>query len=93
MLSYPRRPFHLPTSPPSPLLPVLYKEQNLLLTEQNMCRRSGMTFPQPNRKLMVKKSFAAIRHVLGERKRGVFFDDAGNLINLKGGSDGTENKE
>ena len=59
---------------------MLYKEQNLLLTEHNMCRRSGMIFPQPTRKQMVKKSFGAIRHVLGERSRGVFFDGEGNLI-------------
>lgn len=47
---------------------VLYKERNVLLTEMNAARRSGMAFPQPDRKQKVKKSMGAIKTVLGERK-------------------------
>mmetsp|Transcript_17394 Transcript_17394/g.25226 ORF Transcript_17394/g.25226 Transcript_17394/m.25226 type:complete len:178 (-) Transcript_17394:130-663(-) len=48
---------------------VLYKEYNMLLTEANLSRRKGLVFPQPERKVKVKKSMGAIKHVLGERKR------------------------
>ena len=48
---------------------VLYKENNMLLTEQNLSRRRGLVFPQPERMQKVKKSMGAIRQVLGERKR------------------------
>lgn len=48
---------------------VLYKERNMLLTESNLARRKGIIFPQPDRKTKVKKSMAAIKTVLGERKR------------------------
>jgi Mitochondrial 39-S ribosomal protein L47 (MRP-L47) len=48
---------------------VLYKERNMLLTEQQLSRRKGLNFPQPDRILKVRKSMGAIKHVLGERKR------------------------
>ena len=48
---------------------VLYKERNMLLTEQQLSRRRGIHFPQPERLQKVRKSMGAIRHVLGERKR------------------------
>lgn len=41
----------------------------MLLTEKNLCRRIGIFFPQPERWKKVKRSMAAIRTVLGERKR------------------------
>lgn len=48
---------------------VLYKERNMLLTEKNLSRRKGLVFPQPERWKKVKRSMAAIKTVLGERKR------------------------
>jgi large subunit ribosomal protein L47 len=48
---------------------VLYKERNMLLTEQQLSRRRQLVFPQPNRLYKVQKSMGAIRQVLGERKR------------------------
>jgi large subunit ribosomal protein L47 len=48
---------------------VLYKERNMLLTEQQLSRRKGIMFPQPGRMRKVRKSMGAIKHVLGERKR------------------------
>ena len=48
---------------------VLYKEKNMILTEKNLSRRHGILFPQPERQKKVQKSMAAIRTVLGERKR------------------------
>jgi len=48
---------------------VLYKERNMLLTEQQLSRRKNLIFPQPERIRKVKKSMGAIKHVLGERKR------------------------
>mmetsp|Transcript_29055 Transcript_29055/g.58148 ORF Transcript_29055/g.58148 Transcript_29055/m.58148 type:complete len:261 (+) Transcript_29055:191-973(+) len=48
---------------------VLYKERNMLLTEANLARRHGYYMIQPERRLKVKKSMGAIKHVLGERKR------------------------
>lgn len=41
----------------------------MLLTEQQLSRRRGILFPQPDRVAKVKKSLGAIRQVLGERKR------------------------
>jgi len=48
---------------------VLYKERNMLLTEQQLSRRKGLIFPQPERIRKVQKSMGAIKHVLGERKQ------------------------
>lgn len=48
---------------------VLYKEKNMLLTEQQLSRRRQLIFPQPERMKKVQKSMGAIRQVLGERKR------------------------
>ena len=48
---------------------VLYKERNMLLTEQQLSRRRQLRFPQPERMQKVKKSMGAIKQVLGERKR------------------------
>jgi large subunit ribosomal protein L47 len=48
---------------------VLYKEKNMLLTEQQLSRRRQVTFPQPERLYKVQKSMGAIKQVLGERKR------------------------
>ena len=41
----------------------------MLMTESELCRRHSEYFPQPDRKTKVKKSMAAIKQVLGERKR------------------------
>ena len=41
----------------------------MLLTEQQLSRRKGLIFPQPERIQKVKKSMGAIKQVLGERKR------------------------
>ena len=42
----------------------------MLLTESNISRSNNLQFfPQPDRKLKVKKSMAAIKTVLGERKK------------------------
>jgi hypothetical protein len=43
----------------------------MLLTEQQLSRRKGMIFPQPERMKKVGKSMGAIRQVLGERKRAI----------------------
>lgn len=48
---------------------VLYKEKNMLLTEQQLSRRRQLIFPQPERFKKVQKSMGAIKQVLGERKR------------------------
>ena len=48
---------------------VLYKERNMLLTEQQLSRRRQLVFPQPERLKKVQKSMGAIKQVLGERKR------------------------
>jgi hypothetical protein len=41
----------------------------MLLTEANICRQNSVYLPQKEREQKVKKSMAAIRTVLGERKR------------------------
>jgi hypothetical protein len=41
----------------------------MLLTENNLCRRKSIPFPQADRRQKVKKSMGAIKAVLGERKR------------------------
>lgn len=41
----------------------------MLLTEKNLSRRKNLVFPQPERWKKVKRSMAAIKVVLGERKR------------------------
>lgn len=41
----------------------------MLLTEQQLSRRRGIHFPQPERLKKVRKGMGAIRQVLGERKR------------------------
>ena len=41
----------------------------MLLTEQQLSRRRGIVFPQPERQTKVRKSMGAIKQVLGERKR------------------------
>ena len=51
----------------------MYKERNMLLTEQQLSRRKGLNFPQPERMKKVRKSMGAIKHVLGERKREHLF--------------------
>jgi hypothetical protein len=48
---------------------VLYKERNMLMTEQQLSRRKKVIFPQPERLHKVRKSMGAIKQVLGERKR------------------------
>jgi large subunit ribosomal protein L47 len=48
---------------------VLYKERNMLLTEQQLSRSRQLIFPQPERFKKVQKSMGAIKHILGERKR------------------------
>lgn len=48
---------------------VLYKERNMLLTEQQLSRTRQLIFPQPERFQKVKKSMGAIKQVLGERKK------------------------
>mmetsp|Transcript_17896 Transcript_17896/g.26161 ORF Transcript_17896/g.26161 Transcript_17896/m.26161 type:complete len:147 (-) Transcript_17896:157-597(-) len=48
---------------------VLYKEKNMLYTESNIARRTSVYMPQKEREHKVKKSMAAIKIVLGERKR------------------------
>lgn len=47
----------------------MYKERNMLLTEQQLSRRRSIPFPQPERIKKVRKSMGAIKQVLGERKR------------------------
>lgn len=62
---------------------VLYKEQNMLLTESNLARRHGYDMVQPNRRLKVRKSMGGIKHVLGERKRKKIADHRAYLKELK----------
>ena len=61
---------------------VLYKEKNMLLTESNLARRHGYEMVQPNRRLKVRKSIGAIKHVLGERKRKKIADHKAYLKEL-----------
>jgi len=50
---------------------VLYKERNLLLSLKAKYRRNGRPIAQleDNRYIKVKRSMAAIKHVLGERQK------------------------
>ncbi|KAL3945697.1 MAG: hypothetical protein SGBAC_000181 [Bacillariaceae sp.] len=48
---------------------VLYKERNMILTEQQLSRTRQLIFPQPQRMKKVQKSMGAIKQVLGDRKR------------------------
>lgn len=48
---------------------VLYKEKNMLLTERALAKRERLDFIKPNRWTKVKRSMAAIKVVLGERKK------------------------
>ena len=48
---------------------VLYKEKNMLLTEQQLSRSRQLVFPQPERLKKVKRGMQQIKHVLGERKQ------------------------
>ncbi len=41
----------------------------MLLSESHICRQNGVYFPQKERQQKTKKSMAAIKTVLGERKR------------------------
>ena len=62
---------------------VLYKEKNMLLTEQNLARRHGYEMIQPERRRKVRKSMGAIKHVLGERKRKKITDHKAYLEELE----------
>ena len=55
---------------------VLYKEKNMLLTEQQLSKRRQLIFPQPDRLRKVRKSMGAIKQVLGERKREAIAEHA-----------------
>ncbi|DAZ99054.1 TPA: hypothetical protein N0F65_010940 [Lagenidium giganteum] len=46
---------------------VLLKERNALLTERAQCRAKNMVFPNPSRRVKVKKSMARVKLVLHER--------------------------
>merc|ERR1719198_1833844 len=48
---------------------VLYKERNMLLTEQARARRHGMRLARLDRKRMVQKSMARIKAVLADRHK------------------------
>mmetsp|Transcript_38678 Transcript_38678/g.39088 ORF Transcript_38678/g.39088 Transcript_38678/m.39088 type:complete len:145 (-) Transcript_38678:491-925(-) len=48
---------------------VLYKENNMLLTEDALCVRMGTLSAQPERRRKVKKSLAAIKIVIAGRER------------------------
>ena len=48
---------------------VLYKEKNMLLTEQQLSRTRQLLFPQPQRLQKVKRGMQQIKQVLGERKQ------------------------
>ena len=65
---------------------VLYKEQNMLLTEQQLSRRRGIIFPQPDRIQKVKKSLGAIRQVMGERKKDKLSQMVSQQMNEQDGS-------
>lgn len=60
----------------------------MLLTEQQLSRRKGIIFPQPERMKKVRKSMGAIKQVLGERKR----DKLGRLAMEKEAPDQSEEK-
>jgi Mitochondrial 39-S ribosomal protein L47 (MRP-L47). len=60
----------------------------MLLTESNICRQNGVYFPQKERQQKVKKSMAAIKVVLGERKRDKIAQSALNAMQEQ---DETEN--
>ena len=65
----------------------------MLLTELQISRRKSIIFPQPDRFRKVQKSMAAIKHVLGERKRAAIaaHEELKMLEDLqrKGGSSGS----
>ena len=46
---------------------VLYKERNVLLTEEAACKRNRGNLPSPERKSRVRKSMGRIKQVLKER--------------------------
>ena len=48
----------------------------MLLTEVNLSRRRTIPMPQPERRLKVKEGMAAIKCVLGERKRAAIQEHA-----------------
>jgi large subunit ribosomal protein L47 len=58
---------------------VLYKEKNMLLTEQQLSKRRQLIFPQPDRLRKVRKSMGAIKQVLGERKRQAIAEHAARM--------------
>lgn len=65
---------------------VLYKERNMLSTEKVLCRRNQVALVQPDRLRKVQKSMGAIRHVLGERKRGRIATKLASLAERDGGA-------
>lgn len=59
----------------------------MLLTESNICRRNSVFLPQKDRQQKTKKSMAAIKTVLGERKRDKIAKAALNALQGAGDVD------
>ncbi len=59
----------------------------MLLTENNICRRKAIPFPQADRRQKVKKSMGAIKAVLGERKRDKIAQHALKMAQLHDADD------
>lgn len=72
---------------------MLYKERNMLLTENNLCRRKAIPFPQADRRQKVKKSMGAIKAVLGERKRDKIAQHALKMAQLNDSDDDNDDED
>ena len=74
---------------------VLYKEKNMLLTEQQLSRTRQLVFPQPERLKKVKRSMQQIKHVLGERKQVKLKEHRENMLQqqLEEGENDDEGEE
>lgn len=65
----------------------------MLLTENNICRRKAIPFPQADRRQKVKKSMGAIKAVLGERKRDKIAQHALKMAQLHDADDDEEDND
>jgi hypothetical protein len=62
----------------------------MLLSESHICRQNGVYFPQKERQRKTKKSMAAIKTVLGERKRDKIAQHALKLLEQEDIENGKE---
>lgn len=65
----------------------------MLMTENNICRRKAVPFPQADRRQKVKKSMGAIKAVLGERKQDKIAQHALKMAQLHEAEDEEEEED